>query len=235
MSEHTIKRFEDELNELKAKVLAMGGLVEKATRRAMNSLVKQDSKRAEKVIARDSDINALEIDIDDMTRTILALRQPAAKDLRFVISTIKVVSDLERMGDLAEDIAEQMLATNEHPLIHIASLQDFSELVREQIRITIDAFARDDVNLALTCIANDQLINNRFQSMQREYLTYMLEDTHQISATLIASNIAKNLERISDHTVNIAKMVIYMVNGQDVRHIAHEEIAGLVQHKGTSD
>ena len=228
MNQHTIKRFEDELNELKEKVLSMGGLVEKATKRSMNSLIKQDIKRAHKVIERDHDINALELEIDEMTRTILALRQPAASDLRFVMTTIKVVTDLERMGDLAENIAENMLKTENHPLTQVSSLQSLSDLVLEQLKEALDAFAKGNLTEALDCIENNQKVKEKFKSMQREYLTYMMEDPRQITAGLIATDIARNLERIGDHAVNVAEMVIYMVKGKEVRHIDHEAAAAII-------
>ena len=227
MNEHTIKRFEGELSDLKEKVLEMGGLVEKAVNRSMNSLIKHDTRRAEKVIERESNINDLELEIDEMTRTILALRQPAAGDLRFVMTTIKLVTDLERMGDLAEGIAERMLETKEHPLIQVASLQSLSELVRVQLKLALDAFARSDVEMAVECIETDKKVNDMYKSMQREYLTYMIEDPRQITAGLIATNIAKNLERIGDHIVNIAEMVIYMSKGIDVRHAGRKAVASM--------
>ena len=231
MPHHTLKRFEDELNELKEKILAMGALVEKATNRSMNSLIKHDTKRAHKVIARDSAINALEIEIDEMTRTILALRQPAASDLRFVMTTIKVVTDLERMGDLAEGIAEKMLQTEDHPLIQVDSLHDLSDLVLTQIKIALDAFARGDIEAAMRCIESDKKVDAKYNAMMREHLTYMIEDPRQIGAGLIASNIAKNLERIGDHAVNVAEMVIYMVKGHDIRHIDHNTASALINEK----
>ncbi|RLL55524.1 phosphate transport system regulatory protein PhoU [Mariprofundus sp. EBB-1] len=228
MNQHTIKRFEDELTELKEKVLAMGGLVEKATKRSMNSLIKQDSKRAHKVIDRDHAINTLEVEIDDMTRTILALRQPAAGDLRFIMTTIKVVTDLERMGDLAENIAENMLKTEEHPLTQISSLQSFSDLVLDQLTQALNAFSKGDLDDAMVCIEENQKVQQNFKSMQREYLTYMMEDPRQITAGLIATDIARSLERIGDHAVNVAEMVIYMVKGKEVRHVDTDTATALI-------
>jgi len=233
-NEHTIKRFGSELVELKEKVLEMGGLVEKAVNRSMNSLIKHDTRRAHKVIERDSTINDLELEIDERTRVILALRQPAASDLRFVMTIIKLVTDLERMGDLAEGIAEKMLETREHPLIHVNSLESLSELVMKQLKQVLDGFAHGDIELAMKCIESDKKVNQMYKAMQREYLTYMIEDPHQITASLIATNIAKNLERIGDHTVNVAEMVVYMVKGMDLRHkgrkatveIISQELAG---------
>ncbi len=228
-TEHTIKRFEGELNDLKEKILEMGGLVEKAIKRSINSLLKHDTDRAHKVIERESNINDLELEIDEMTRTILALRQPAASDLRFVITSIKLVTDLERMGDLAEGIAEKMLETRDHPLIQINSLQSLSDLVLVQLKLSLDAFSRYDIEAAAQCIEGDKKVNTMYKAMQREYLTYMIEDPRQITAGLIATNIAKNLERIGDHAVNVAEMVIYMVKGYEVRHIGRKAAAAIVR------
>ncbi|HKI60150.1 MAG TPA: phosphate signaling complex protein PhoU [Mariprofundaceae bacterium] len=228
MNEHTIKRYEDELKNLEEKIILMGEKVTKATRRSMNSLVKHDPKRAHKVIDRDSNINDLEIEIDEMTRTLLALRQPAASDLRFVITTIKVVTDLERIGDLAEGIAVNMLKTQEHPVIQIGSLQSLSEMALDQLTKALSAFSNRDIDAAMACIENDLQVDEKYKSIQREYLTYMLEDPRQITGGLIATNIAKYLERIGDHAVNISEMVIYMVKGHDVRHVDHETAAALI-------
>jgi len=235
MNEHTIKRFEGELTELKEKVLEMGGLVEKAVNRSMKSLIKHDTKRANKVIDREDNINDLELEIDEMNRNILALRQPAASDLRFVITTIKLVTDLERMGDLAEGIAEKMLETREHPLIHIDSLQSLSELVLGQLKLALDAFSRNDTEAAALCIEGDKKVNTMYKAIQREYVTYMIEDPRQITAGIIAANVAKNLERISDHAVNIAEMVIYMIKGYDIRHMGRKTATAIVRGETTPD
>jgi len=235
MSEHTIKRFEDELNELKEKILGMGGLVEKAVRRSIKSVLQVDAGKAQKVIDRDRAINALEVEIDEMTRSMLALRQPAAGDLRLVIATIKIVTDLERSGDLAEGIAETVLQTEEHPLTHTSSLESLADLVIDQIKGSLDAFARGDFDAALDCINKDKKVNKIYKAMQRENLTYMLEDPRQITAGLLASSIGKNLERIGDHAVNISEMVIYIVKGHDVRHVDHATAAALVSGELNDD
>lgn len=227
--EHTVKSFEDELNELKSKVLEMGKLVKKATKRSMNSIFKHDIDRAHKVIERDSSINALEVEIDELTRNIIALRQPAAGDLRFVISTVKLVTDLERMGDLAENIAISMLRTEEHPVIDTSSLHTLSEKVMIQINDALKAFNESDETLALECIERDKQVDSKYKAIQREYITYMLEDPRQITGGLIATDVAKSLERIADHAVNISEMVIYMVKGHDVRHVDHKTARALVR------
>jgi len=229
MTEHTIKRFEDELTQLKEKVLSMGGLVEKAIQRSVRALIEMDSKRARKVIERDRAINALEVDIDNMTRSMLALRQPAAGDLRLIIATIKIVTDLERIGDLAESIAEAALQAEEHPLNQFQhSLEELANKSVIQLQQALDAFARNDVDKALAVIENDEKINRMFRSIQRENLTYMMEDPRQISNGLLAATIGKNIERIGDHAVNIAEMVIYIVKGHDIRHVDHQTAAALI-------
>jgi len=235
MSEHTIKRFEDELALLKEKVLSMGGLVEKAVRRSMRSLLEQDAKRARKVIARDRAINDMELEIDLMTRNILALRQPAASDLRFIITTTKIVTDLERSGDLAEEIAEAQLETSEHPMIHLDSLNNMAEHAIAQLKQSLDCFATGDVELALSIIENKKSIRNQFKVIQRENLTYMLEDHHEISSGLLAYSIGNNIERIGEHATNIAEMVIYMVRGKDVRHIKYVEATAMLGIKPASE
>ena len=159
---------------------------------------------------------------------MLALRQPAANDLRFVITTIKIVTDLERMGDMAEHIAKMMLETEDHPLIHTSSLQILADLVLEQLSLAINAFARSSTAMAMECIAYDRKVHEQFKAQQREFLTYMIEDPRQITAGLIAGNIAKNLERISDHSMNIGEMVVYMITGQDIRHLSHDDATALL-------
>ncbi len=233
--EHTVKSYEEELTELKQKVLDMSILVEKAVRRSANSLLKQDVKRAHKVIERDSSINALEIEIDEMTRNIIALRQPAASDLRFVISTVKIVTDLERMGDLAENIALSMLKTEEHPVIDIESLLTLSDLVLKQFSQAMAAFTDGDAEKALKCIEKDKKVDAKYKSLQREYITYMLEDPRQISGGLLCTDIAKYFERIGDHVVNLSEMVVYMVQGHDIRHVDHQTAAALISGEIDND
>ncbi len=228
MTQHTIKRYDDELNELKARVLDMGALVERAIRRSMKALNKFDTERARKVIDRDRAINALEVEIDEMTRTILALRQPAAGDLRFIITTIKIVTDLERCGDLAEGIAKAVVRNQDHPLTNLDSMNSLADVVCKQISVALDAFARGDVDAALACVEGDEKVDKLFKAMQRENLSYMIEDPRQISVGLAAFNIGRNLQRIGNHATNISEMVIYMVKGHDIRHVDHETAAALL-------
>lgn len=228
MNEHTLKRFEDELNLLSEKTLAMGGLVEKAVRRSMKALVNYDQKKANKVIERDQAINALEVEIDDMTRSMLALRQPAAGDLRLIIATIKIVTDLERCGDMAEGIAEFALMIHEHPHIQLDSLEVLADRSLDQLKEALNAFASNDMEAALSTIEKDKRINKQYKAIERENLTYMLEDPRYISSGMMVAAIAKNLERIADHAVNISEMAIYKMKGHDVRHVDHQTAAALV-------
>ncbi|HCS13568.1 MAG: phosphate transport system regulatory protein PhoU [Zetaproteobacteria bacterium CG06_land_8_20_14_3_00_59_53] len=231
MAQHTYKRYDEELGTLKERVLSMGGLVESAIRRSMKALNQFDVEKARKVISRDKAINALEVEIDEMTRTLLALRQPAAGDLRFIISTIKIVTDLERAGDLAEGIAEAVLQSQDHPLTHLDSMNSLSDAVCLQVSASLDAFARGDVEAALACVESDKRVNKLFKSVQRETLSYMIEDPRQITTGIITMNIGRYLERIGDHAANISEMVVYMVKGHDIRHVDHETAAALI--KGT--
>ncbi len=235
MAEHIYKKYDEELNELKERVLAMGGLVERALRRAMKSLNQFDIGKARKVIARDKAINALEVEIDEMTSTMLALRQPAAGDLRFIICAIKIVTDLERSGDLAEDIAESVLQSQDHPLMHLDSMNSLADAVSLQYSAALDAFARGDVEAALAVVENDKKISKLFKGVQRENLSYMIEDPRQITSGLIAMNVGRFLERIGDHAVNISEMVIYMVKGHDIRHVDREEAERILNESEDSD
>ncbi len=234
MAEHTIKRYDAELNELKERVLNMGALVERAIRRAMKALNQFDADKARKVMERDKAINALEVQIDEMTRTLLALRQPAAGDLRFIISTIKIVTDLERAGDLAEGIAEAVLQSRDAPLTHLDSMNSLADAVCQQISAALDSFARHDEHAALACVEGDKRINKLFKGVQRENLSYMIEDPRQITSGIIAMNVGRNLERIGDHASNISEMVVYMVKGHDIRHVDHDEAERMLRD-GDSD
>ncbi|MDT8376216.1 MAG: phosphate signaling complex protein PhoU [Mariprofundaceae bacterium] len=228
MPQHTIKRFDEELHILKELVLSMGGLVERAIGHAVKSMLEQDKKLANKTINRDKAINALEVQCDEMTRDILVRRQPAAGDLRFIMGIIKLVTDLERMGDLAAGIAEGTLRSLEYPPKNFSNLDIMGEKVQKQINRTLDALSRGDIKLAMTVIEKDAGIDVLYKRMYREMLTYMMEDPRDITASIILSNVAKNLERISDHATNIAEMVIYIERGHDIRHVDHEAAAKLL-------
>ncbi|MDX8403271.1 MAG: phosphate signaling complex protein PhoU [Mariprofundaceae bacterium] len=226
--QHTIKRFDEELNQLKELVLSMGGLVERAIGHAVKSMLEQDEALASKTIERDKAVNALEVQCDELTRDILVRRQPAAGDLRFIMGIIKVVTDLERMGDLAAGVAEGALRSLKHTPKNFSNLDIMGEKVQRQVNRALDALSRGDIDLAMTVIEKDAGIDVLYKRMYREMLTYMMEDPHDITASIILSNVAKNLERISDHATNVAEMVVYMERGHDIRHVDHEAAARLI-------
>ncbi|HXH72179.1 MAG TPA: phosphate signaling complex protein PhoU [Mariprofundaceae bacterium] len=234
MTEHTMKRFESEMTKLRDMILGMGGLVEDSITRCMEALLKQDMAVARKVIEADKAINALEVECDEMTRAMLVRRQPAANDLRFIIATIKIVTDLERMGDLAEGIAEATIKSQDNPLTHLSTLEALGNRVVSQVNRALDALTRSDVQLALEVVQGDKHVDDLYHGVQREVITYMLEDPREISAGILASGIAKNLERIGDHATNIAEMAIYIVKGHDIRHVDHDSAAALLKEKQTA-
>jgi len=228
MQQHTMKRFDEELDALKEHILAMGGLVERAVGNSVKSMLEQNEKLAKKTIKRDRAINALEVQCDEMTRDLLVRRQPAAGDLRFIMAIIKLVTDLERMGDLAIGIAKGTIYSLENPPRVFSNLDIMSEKVIRQVNRALDAFSRGDTELAMIVIEKDDGIDTLYKRMYREMLTYMMEDPHSISSSIILSNVAKNLERISDHATNIAEMVIYIEQGHDIRHVDHEAAARIL-------
>ncbi len=233
--QHTMKRFDEELDELKQHILVMGGLVERAIGNAVKSMLEQDEKLANKTLDRDRAINALEVQCDEMTRAMLVRRQPAAGDLRFIMGIIKLVTDLERMGDLATGIAKGTLYSLKNPPRVFSNLDIMSEKVQRQVNRALDAFSRGDIELAMTVIEKDAGIDVLYKRMYREMLTYMMEDSHAITSSIILSNVAKNLERISDHATNIAEMVIYMEKGHDIRHVDHEAAARILAGEDVDD
>jgi len=226
--QHTIKRFDEEMVELKEHVLSMGGLVERAIGHAVKAMIAQDEKLALKTIERDRAINALEVQCDEMTRDILVRRQPAASDLRFILGIIKAVTDLERMGDLAASIAKGMIQSEEAPLRNFSNLDTMGERVQKQVQRALDAFSRGDADLAMKVIQKDVKIDKLYKRMYRELLTYMMEDARSITGSIILSDAAKNLERISAHATNIAEMVVYMEYGHDIRHVDHDAAAKIL-------
>lgn len=228
MSQHTYKRFSEELESLKAHVLSMGGLIERAIGHAVKSMLEQDETLANKTIERDRAINALEVECDEMTRDILVRRQPAASDLRFIMGIIKVVTDLERMGDLAVNISKGTLFSLANPPRQFSNLDIMAEKVLLQVNRALDAISRGDIEMAMDVIERDRTIDKIYKRMYREMITYMMEDPRDISAYFTLSNAAKNLERISDHATNIAEMVIYIEQGHDIRHVDHDAAAKLI-------
>ncbi|MBN2539601.1 MAG: phosphate signaling complex protein PhoU [Deltaproteobacteria bacterium] len=216
---HTSIQYEKELQDIKETLLYEGALVEQAIEYAMQSLLERDSDRARIVIAADDRINELDKKIEEKCIRLLALRQPAAKDLRFIAAAIKVNGHLERIGDLAVNIARRALDLNEVPPVKpYIDLPRMADITREMVKESLDALVKEDCELAKRVREKDEEVDNLNEQIFRELLTFMMEDPKTIHRALLITQISKNLERISDHAESIAKMVIYMVTGKNVRH-----------------
>jgi len=220
MEGHIYKAFDMELKELKEKLLHEAGLVERAIQDAIKSLLERTSDVARKVIEDDDSINTLEVEIDEFCLKLLALRQPAARDLRFITTAIKINYDLERIGDMAVNICERVLELNqESQLKPYIDLPTMANIVQTMVKESLDAFVKEDVQLALKVTQDDEQVDNYLDQIFRELLTYMMQDARTISRATRLLFISKNLERMADHAVNIAELVIFMVEGKIIRHI----------------
>jgi phosphate transport system protein len=220
MEGHIYKAFDMELKELKEKLLHEGGLVERAIQDAIKALLERTSDIARKVIDDDDSINALEVEIDEFCLKLLALRQPAARDLRFITTAIKINYDLERIGDMAVNICERVLELNQEPQLKpYIDMPTMAFIVQNMVKESLDAFVKEDVQLALKVTQDDEKVDNYLDQIFRELLTYMMQDARTISRATRLLFISKNLERMADHAVNIAELVIFMVEGKIIRHI----------------
>lgn len=220
MEGHIYKAFDMELKELKEKLLHEAGLVERAIQDAIKALLERTSDVARKVIEDDDSINTLEVEIDEFCLKLLALRQPAARDLRFITTAIKINYDLERIGDMAVNICERVLELNqESQLKPYIDLPTMANIVQTMVKESLDAFVKEDVQLALKVTQDDEKVDSYLDQIFRELLTYMMQDARTISRATRLLFISKNLERMADHAVNIAELVIFMVEGKIIRHI----------------
>ena len=226
MAAHTDKTYDHELQELRSKLLALGGKVESEVAECVRALLERDSAKAEAVLDSDREVNRLEIEIDEACRRLLALRQPAASDLRFITTALKIVVDLERVGDLAVNVAERVLDLNQSPPLRpVFDLARLAELGQQQLRKALDAFVDQDPVKAEEVLAGDALVDALYYKVFNEYIGYMMEDSKNIRRATAYLFIAKHLERLGDHATNVAEMVIFMVRGEDVRHPGSREIA----------
>ncbi|MBC2770847.1 phosphate signaling complex protein PhoU [Pusillimonas minor] len=220
MSEHTNKQFSAELELTRSSFLQMGGLVEAMVQEAMEALVTGELGLVDKVRERERDVNRLEVEIDERIGLLIARNQPAAVDLRLLLSVSKMLTDMERCGDEAEKIAKmaRRLHEAESRYIPAVELRHISNHVVAMIRDVLDAFARDDAVHAATVVRNDKEVDKEWKAALRHLITYMMEDPRTISRSIDLIFIARSLERIGDHAKNMAERVIYMVHGDDVRH-----------------
>ncbi len=219
MSGHLVASYDADLKELKQRILTMGGLVEKMISDAIKSLVERDTELAEQVIARDHEVNSHEVAIDERCLELLALRQPTGRDLRFITLAMKIVTDLERVGDKCANMSKRARQLNqEPPLKPYIDIPRMAIQVEVMIKEALDAFVQGDDQLAVKVCKDDQLVDELNEQVQRELYTYMIEDPSTISRAMRLTYISKSLERIADHATNIAEMVIFMVKGKDIRH-----------------
>ena len=219
MTETGDRTYDFELQALRGMLLALGGKVETEVEGSVRALLDRDSARAEAVVHSDREVNRLEVEIDEACRRLLSLRTPAASDLRFITTALKIVVDLERVGDLAVNIAERVDALNQAPPLRpVVDLARLAELGQAQLRKSLDAFVDQDAKKAEEVLAGDALVDALYYKVFNEYLGYMMEDSKNIRRATAYLFIAKHLERLGDHATNVAEMVIFMVRGEDVRH-----------------
>lgn len=217
---HTSSHYEKELQGIKDGLIYLGALTEKAIEKAIGSLLERDSDLAKNVIDCDCVIDNKDIELEDRCIRLLALRQPAARDLRFITTSIKIVGHLERIGDMAVNIAEKAIILNELPQLKpYIDLPRMAELTRAMIHNSLDALIKGDIALAEEVRKREETVDFLNDQIFRELLTFMLEDTRTIHRAVIIMQISKNLERIADHAKGVADMVIYMVTGKSVRHM----------------
>ncbi|MBN1381397.1 MAG: phosphate signaling complex protein PhoU [Deltaproteobacteria bacterium] len=221
-TKHTSSQYEMELQDIRDKLIYLGALTEKAIELAMQSLLERDSKLARNVIDSDAEIDRLDEELELMCINVLALRQPAAKDLRFITTAIKINGHLERIGDMAVNIAEKaIILAQETQLKPYIDLPRMTEIVRNMIKESIDSFVNEDLVIAQNVTLQEDMVDKLNEQIFRELLTFMMEDPRTIHRATIIMQISKNLERIADHAKGIADMVIYLVTGKSVRHQAH--------------
>jgi phosphate transport system protein len=226
LGEHISHRYDEELEQLRAKVLRIGGLVEDQLSEALAAVASNDRERAAAVILADREVNSLELEIDDECATLLARRAPVAGDLRLVIGIIKVVTDLERMGDESVRIARMAMRMSEREggAKRVGDLRNLGPRVQTMMRRALDAFARTDPKSAAEVIAEDRGVDREYESLSREMITFMMEDPRSIPLGLDVMFSARALERIGDRACNICEYVIYIVRGDDVRHSSLQEL-----------
>jgi phosphate transport system protein len=227
LSHHILSRFNSDLEGVRSAVLQMGGLVERQLQDGVRAVVNGDSRLGEEVAKLDHKVNAMEIAIDDDCSRILATRAPAASDLRLLVAVIKTITDLERIGDEAEKLGHigARLASIERPTDRYREVKHIGELVADMVNGALDAFARLDSEAALRVARRDKQVDEEYDAIQRQCITFMLEDPRTIRRTLDVLWVARALERVGDHAKNICEYVIYMVLGKDVRHRSLDDVA----------
>ncbi|MCY3803133.1 MAG: phosphate signaling complex protein PhoU [Gammaproteobacteria bacterium] len=226
IGQHISHQYDEDLESLRSKVLNMGGLVEKQVQNALLALTRADSSLAEDVATSDYRINSMEVAIDEECTQVIARRQPAASDLRLLVTIYKTITDLERIGDEAEKIGRHAvkLAAIERTPTYFSEIKHLGEQVCKMLHECLDALARMDVDSAFAIAQGDRAINDEYDALTRQLITYMMEDPRSIKRSLRVMWCARSLERIGDHAKNICEAVIYTVAGQDIRHTSFDQV-----------
>jgi phosphate transport system protein len=226
LGHHISSRFNEDLERLRSSVLQMGGLVERQLTQAVGGITEPDERVIVRVAQEELKINQLERSIDEDCSRILATRSPTASDLRLIIAILKTITDLERIGDEGQKIAAiaARLATRERPNSGYRELRNLGELVIAMLHDTLDAFARLDTELALAIVRRDRIVDEEYEAIHRQNITFMMEDPRSIRRALDVMWVVRSLERIGDHAKNVCEYLIYLVHGKDVRHTRIEEI-----------
>jgi phosphate transport system protein len=216
-----VRHFVEELEQLKTKLLEMSSLVEAAIQRSITAVTQKDRAAAEEVFRNEERINQIEIDIDEFAVNLLALHQPMAADLRLIIAALKINTDLERMGDLSVNIAQRAMSLMEEPVISpMIDIPHIAGLVQSMVRKALDAFVMRDADLARSVLASDDAVDSLRTACYHELVSYMEKDPQHIRQALDLLAVTRNLERIADHSTNVAEDVLFLVKGVDVRHHA---------------
>jgi phosphate transport system protein len=230
-SHHISQQFNAELDDIKTRMLEMGGLVERQVAEAINAVMSADGGLAERILRDDAKVNAMEVAIDEECALILARRQPAASDLRMVLAISRALHDLERMGDEAAKVAKYAIQLIDHGDMPrcVVEIRHIGNRVSAMVRDALDCFARLDVEQALKVAQEDTSVDMEYATAMRTLITYMMEDARSISAVLNIMWALRSLERIGDHAGNLAEHVVYLVKGQDVRHVGLTELEARVR------
>jgi len=226
LSHHILSRFNADLEGVRSGVMQMGGLVEQQLQDGIKALYSGDGRLGEEVARLDHKVNAMEVAIDEDCSRILATRGPTASDLRLIVAIIKTITDLERIGDEAEKLGSiaSRLATLDRPTDRYREIKHIGDLVADMVHGALDAFARMDTDAALAVARQDRIVDEEYEALQRQCITFMMEDPRAIRRALDILWVARALERIGDHAKNICEYVIYMVLGKDIRHLSIEDV-----------
>jgi phosphate transport system protein len=233
--QHISRRFNEDLERVRNRVLQMGGFVEEQLAHAVTALVDGDTALGDQVAHGDHKVNDMEVSIDEECSRILATRAPAASDLRLIVAIIKTITDLERIGDEGEKIAmiASRLASMERPANRYREIKHLGRLVSQMVHDALDAFARLDAEAALKVARDDRVIDEEYDSIARQCITFMMEDPRAITRTLEVMWVVRALERIGDHAKNICEYVVYMVHGKDIRHTSLDDAEKEIRAAGT--